>query len=377
MRSFHIVPDERILDGSCTDVYFQRIEDVLRHEDLNPLVSMEVSAASLPAPRAVFCGLDDVLTLFEGVAVDLFALPEGSVFYAGEPVVRVTGRYTDFGRLETAMLGFLCHASGIATAAADIKALAGDLPVYSFGSRRQHPALATMIERAAWIGGVDGVSNTCAPAGLPLIGTMPHAFVMCHETPEEAWQAFAAHAPSDVPRVMLCDTFCDEKREALRAAELGCAAVRLDTPRSRRGDMRAILEEVRWELDAAGYEGVRIFLTGGVSPEDVISYRDIVDAFGVGGAIANAPVIDFSFDIVEKEGRITSKRGKRSGPKQIYELPGGGRKVLPAGQAPPAGATPLLRQYIKGGTVLAHEEPEAARKRVQEALRALQNRETA
>ena len=181
------------------------------------------------------------------------------------------------------------------------------------------PAIAAaMIERAAWIGGVDGVSNTCAPEGMPVVGTMPHAFVMCYKTPEDAWRAFDRSAPKSVPRIMLCDTYCDEKSESLRAAEIGAEAVRLDTPRSRRGNMRAIIEEVRWELDAHGYEKVKIFLSGGVTREDVIAYRDCVDAFGVGGAIANAPVIDFAMDIVEIEGKPKAKRGKRSGVKQVF-----------------------------------------------------------
>ena len=70
---------------------------------------------------------------------------------------------------------------------------------------------------------------------------------------------------------MLCDTYCDEKTESLRAAECGATAVRLDTPRSRRGNMRSIIEEVRWELDAHGYPEVKIFLSGGVTREDVIA----------------------------------------------------------------------------------------------------------
>ncbi|MBN1194474.1 MAG: nicotinate phosphoribosyltransferase [Methanomicrobiaceae archaeon] len=368
MGSFHIVPAVAIKNGTCTDVYFQRVEEILKEEGINPLVTMEVAAAALPSSWGVFCGLDDVLTLVEGLSVDVTAMPEGSIFYPGEPVLRITGRYTNFGRLETALLGFLCHASGIATAAARIRTIAGDIPVYSFGSRRQHPALATMIERAAWIGGVDGVSNTCAPDGIPLAGTMPHAFVMCYPSPSDAWESFMRRAPPGVPRVMLCDTVCDEKQEALRAAALGCDAVRLDTPRSRRGSMRSIIEEVRWELDARGYEHVKIFLSGGLTHEDVAAYKDIVDAFGVGGAIANAPVIDFSLDIVEIEGKITAKRGKKSGVKQVYRLPGGGRALLPVGREAPPGAIPLLGDVIRQGEVLVREDCHAARKRLAGAL---------
>ena len=130
-----------------------------------------------------------------------------------------------------------------------------------------------MIERSAWIGGVDGVSNISAPKGMPVVGTMPHAFVMCYDTPEDAWMAFDKYAPKDIPRIILCDTWCDEKSESVRAAEYGATAVRLDTPRSRRGNMQAIIDEVRWELDTHGHSGVKIFLSGGVSREEVILYR--------------------------------------------------------------------------------------------------------
>jgi nicotinate phosphoribosyltransferase len=295
-------------------------------------------------------------------------MPEGTLFYKNEPVVRISGSYRDFCRYETAILGFLCHASGVASAAAHITLAAQGRPVYSFGSRRQHPAIAAMIERAAWIGGVDGVSNTCAPEGMPIVGTMPHAFVMCYEKPEDAWRSFDKHAPKDVPRIMLCDTYCDEKSESLRAAECGATAVRLDTPRSRRGNMRSIIEEVRWELDTHGYSAVKIFLSGGVTREDVVAYRDIVDAFGVGGAIANAPVIDFGMDFVEIEGRPKAKRGKRSGVKQVYALPDGSHCVLPVSHKSPLRGIPLIERVIDNGRIVGHSDMQEARARVFDGL---------
>jgi len=367
MGTFLTVSDEAIKNGECTDIYFIRTEEALKNDRINPQVVMEVTATSLPDAWAVFCGLSDVLALLDGVPVTVDAMPEGTVFNRNEPVLRIAGKYRDFCRYETAILGFLCHASGIATAAAHIRLAAGDRPVFSFGSRRQHPAIAAMIERAAWIGGVDGVSNTCAPEGMPVVGTMPHAFVMCYKKPEDAWKAFDRSAPKSVPRIMLCDTYCDEKTESLRAAECGAAAVRLDTPRSRRGNMRAIIEEVRWELDAHGYDKVKIFLSGGVTREDVTAYRDCVDAFGVGGAIANAPVIDFAMDIVEIEGEPKAKRGKRSGVKQVYAKKDGEHVVLPASRRGPKGAVPLIETYISDGKVVQDSWMQDARKRVAHA----------
>jgi nicotinate phosphoribosyltransferase len=368
MSLFDTVSDETIRQGKCTDIYFIRTEETLGKDGINPHVAMEVTAAELPDPWGVFCGLVDVLALLEDLPVTAHAMPEGTIFFPNEPVLRITGRYRDFCRYETAILGFLCHASGVASATAHIHIAARGRPVYSFGSRRQHPAIARMIERAAWIGGADGVSNTCAPEGIPVVGTMPHALVMCYPAPEEAWRSFDRTAPRDVPRIMLCDTWCDEKAESLRAAACGAAAVRLDTPRSRRGNMRAIIEEVRWELDAHGYPDVKIFLSGGVSREDVVAYRDCVNAFGIGGAIANAPVIDFAMDIVEIEGKPIAKRGKRSGTKQVYAFPGGKRQTLPAGKGAPPGGQPLLERFIEKGRILRQPDMQEARERVLEVL---------
>ena len=82
---------------------------------------MEVTATSLPDTWAVFCGLADVVALLEDLPVTVDAMPEGTVFYRNEPVLRIAGKYRDFCRYETAILGFLCHASGIASAAAHIR----------------------------------------------------------------------------------------------------------------------------------------------------------------------------------------------------------------------------------------------------------------
>jgi nicotinate phosphoribosyltransferase len=371
MGLFGIVDDATIKEGMCTDIYFLRTEEILKKEGRNPLVTMEVTATSLPRGWAIFSGLQDLLTLLEGLPLSVHAMPEGSIFYTNEPVVRIQGRYLDIGRYETSILGFLCHASGVATATAHVVLAAEGKPVYSFGSRRQHPAIAGMIERSAWIGGVAGVSNLAAPEGISVVGTMPHSFIICYTSVEEAFRAFDRHAPKDVPRIMLCDTHCDEKREALTAARVGAVAVRLDTPGSRRGDLRAILEEVRWELDVAGYEEVEIFLSGGLTREDVARYCDLVDAFGVGGSIANAQVVDFALDIVEIQGTNYAKRGKRSGEKQVYELLPLSHQVQLMGRPAPADGTPLLLSWMKGGRILQQPSLQEARDRVQEILKQL------
>jgi nicotinate phosphoribosyltransferase len=96
----------------------------------------------------------------------------------------------------------------------------------------------------------------------------------------------------------------------------------------------------------------------------VIAYRDCVDAFGIGGAIANAPVVDFALDIVEIDGKPKAKRGKRSGVKQVYQLVCEKHRTLPVGQTPPANAVPLIRQYILNGRIVRQSDMQEARERV-------------
>jgi nicotinate phosphoribosyltransferase len=120
--------------------------------------------------------------------------------------------------------------------------------------------------------------------------------------------------------VALIDTFNDEKFECLNVAEtLGekLFAVRFDTPSSRRGDFHHILKEARWELDLRGFDHVKIFASGGIKENELPRLNPLVDAYGIGTSISNAPVVDFSMDIVEVDDEPLAKRGKCSGSKKV------------------------------------------------------------
>jgi len=379
---FSIVPEDEILAGKTTDVYFLRTEEVLRQKGINPRVVAEVITTG--RGWAVLAGLEDVAHLMEGKNVDIYAMPEGTIFFPFEPVLQLEGRYLEFARYETPLLGFLCHESGIATKAARIKKAAADVPVVSFGTRRQHPALAAMIERCAYLGGMDGVSCVAGAEviGIPATGTMPHALIICfgEGRQKDAWKAFDEVVAKDVPRVCLCDTYYDEKKESIMAAEaLGASlrAVRLDTPMSRKGDFRRIIEEVRWELDIRGYTHVGIFISGGIDEEDVIALRDLVAGFGVGTSVSNARCIDLALDIIEKDGEPCAKRGKRGGKKQVYRKKGvieEGKDVIRlANESPPKDMEPLLKPMMLGGKLVADFSfsLEEARRSVLEQLRGI------
>lgn len=352
------VSDEDIKKGLSTDKYFVWTEKILKEKNVNPHVVAEVTASSW----GIFTGLNDVLELLEEVPVDLYAMPEGSIFYPHEPVMTLTGRYSDFARFETSILGFICHASGVSTNAFKAKLAAGDKTIFSFGTRRQHPSLAAMLERSAYIGGVDGVSNVAAEKylGIDSVGTMPHALIISFGGQLEAWKAFDELVDDNVPRIMLVDTYSDEKTETVMAVEnlSRVDGVRLDTPGSRKGDIRKIIEEVKWELKIRKREDVKIILSGGLSVDEMINVRDLVDGFGVGTFISGAGPLDFALDIVERDGLFVAKRGKRSGMKQVIRESGLKSELK---LFKDVGENGLIEKYVENGKALKGSDMSAAR----------------
>lgn len=394
MPVFHYATDEDIKKGKTTDIYFVRTKHVLEAKGLAEVHAYaEVTPGVLPRGWrwGILCGIEEEARLFEGCPVDVYAMPEGSVFYhedsrgIREPVMFIEGPYGEFCLLETPMLGLLCQASGVATRAARVKKVAGEKLVLAFGIRRMHPALSPMLDRAAYIGGCDGVSSLSGAKiiGAKPMGTMPHALIIAFGDQVKAWKAFDEVMPKDVPRVALIDTYYDEKAEAIMAAEAlkkRLYGVRLDTPGSRKGSFAEIVREIRWELDVRGFKHVKIFVSGGLNEETVGALSEAgADAFGVGTAISNAPTIDFAMDIVEMDGQPVAKRGKLSGKKQVWRCP----KCLsdtvqlfnlpkPKCQRCGCNTEPMLKPLIKNGKIIAKPpKPREIRKYVLEQLEKL------
>jgi len=334
---FHTADPKDVIDGKITDVYFERSMKILRAKGINPVVKAEFIAKSLPDdwPWALFAGLEEAMYLMKHLPVKVRAMKEGTVFYPFEPVIEVEGRYQDFCVYETAILGLICQASGVATKAARFKKLVGDRLLASFGARRMHPILAPMIERNAYIGGCDGVAvvKSGEIIGADPMGTMPHALIICMGSTVEAIKAYDEVLEPKLKRVALIDTFLDEKFECLNVAEaMGkkIFAVRFDTPSSRRGNFFRILEEARWELDMRGYDHIKFYVSGGIKEEDISALNPVVDGYGIGTSISNSPVVDYAMDIMEVEGKPRAKRGKWSGSKRVLRCPKcGRRKVVP------------------------------------------------
>ncbi|MDR2866443.1 MAG: nicotinate phosphoribosyltransferase [Methanomassiliicoccaceae archaeon] len=326
--------EKEIRDAYTTDVYFERTRKILNSSGSDGDVWAEFTLGSIPNkwPWAVLCGTEELLRLMEGMNVDIFGVPEGTIFRSRSPkgirvpLMNIHGRYTEFGEMETAMLGVLCHPSGVATAAARVRCAAKDKKVMAFGNRRMHPAISGVLDRSAYIGGCDDVASKMGAdiIGREAAGTVPHALMLMMGSDEAAFRAFDEIIEKSVPRIMLIDTFSDEREASINACKMikDLKGVRLDTPSSRRGSLKEIIQEVRWELDSKGYRSVDIIASGGL---DENSIRELmgsgVSGFGVGTSISNAPTLDISMDLVCKDGSSISKKGKFGGRKYTYRCP--------------------------------------------------------
>ncbi|MDG6934397.1 MAG: nicotinate phosphoribosyltransferase [Nitrososphaerota archaeon] len=388
-RMFWISGEDEIKKAEVTDSYFINTERALRKIGKNPKVTMEVYTRHLPYADTwgVLSGVYEAAKLLEGLPLDVDSMDEGEVFavpkneLAYEPVMKLKGRYADFARYETPLLGFLASASGFTTKAARIRLAAGDRTLLSFGTRRAHPALAPLVERSAYIAGFEGVSNICGAKllGIEGAGTMPHSFILCFDSQKDAWKAFADSLPEKSDVIVLADTLFDEKTESIMALEtLGrkLKGVRLDTPASRRGDWRKIIEEVRWELNLRGGKHVKIFVSGGLDESDVRELQDVVSGFGVGTSVSNAPSIDFNMKMVEVEGKggvmiPRAKRGDLSGEKEVCRDEKNMVDYLVlARNARPQNCNPLLKPLIRNGRIVRRFETiDALRKRVASRLK--------
>jgi nicotinate phosphoribosyltransferase len=358
--------EKEIRNAETTDSYFLQTKQVLQKNHIDSRVVMEVYTREVPYAQnwGILSGAYEVAKILEGLPINLWSFDEGEVFLSDrgtavyEPLMTIEGRYVDFAEYENPILGLLSYSTSVSTRAARFRMAAGSKLLLSFGTRRVHPALAPLLERACYIAGFDGVSNVLGAKLLRLepSGTMPHALVQVLGDQEKAWRLFDQAIPKGTPRVALIDTFWDEKAEAIKAFEvLGSRlwGVRLDTPASRRGDFRKIAEEVRWELDIRGGNRVKLIASGRLDEESVSALAEVIDGFGVGTAVAYPPVIDFSAKIVEVSNgakrEFRAKRGSLGGRKAVHRSPGFKDFVGLEGRAGPRGSTSLLKPFLIEG----------------------------
>jgi nicotinate phosphoribosyltransferase len=323
---------------------------------------------------------------------DLDAMPEGTVAFADEPLLRVTAPLREAQFIESRVLNLVHLQTVVASKAARCVLAAAGRPLIDFGLRRAHGAEAALLSaRASYLAGFAGTATVQAARrfGVPVFGTMAHSFVQAHDDEAAAFAHFARAQPSNA--TLLIDTY-DTARAARKVVALARAGVPVQGVRIDSGDLGAHAREVRRILDDGGLPQVRIFASGNLDEDRVhalVAGGAPIDAFGVGTRMnvsADAPFLDCAYKMAEYAGRPRRKRseGKATWPgrKQVFRrFDAAGRMsgdLLGLENDDDIG-TPLLVPVLRGGRRV--EPPpslEALRERARaqmamlpEALRAL------
>jgi nicotinate phosphoribosyltransferase len=297
---------------------------------------------------------------------DVDAMPEGTVFFADEPIIRVTAPLPEAQFVETRLVNLLHFQTVIASKAARMVLAAAGKALVDYGLRRAHGAEAGVLAaRASYIAGFSGTATVAAGVafGIPLYGTMAHAFVQAHDDETLAFEHFARSHPQGL--VLLIDTY-DTERAAGRVVALAprliaqgitISGVRIDS-----GDLGEHAVRVRRILDAGGLGDVKIVASGGLD-EDALRALSAagapIDAYGIGTSLttaSDAPALDCAYKLQEYAGQPRRKRseGKATWPgrKQVWRRYDERRRMaadLVTLAAERQAGEPLLRPVMRGG----------------------------
>lgn len=263
---------------------------------------------------------------------DVWAMPEGTVFFADEPILRVVAPIAQAQWLETRLLNLIHFQTAIASKAARVVLAAQGRTLIDFGLRRAHGAEAGLLAaRAAYLASFAGTATVLAGArfGIPVFGTMAHSFVQAHDDEAEAFTRFAASFPDNA--VLLLDTYdtvAAAHRVVALAPQLAARGIRVKGVRLDSGDLDALSRAVRRVLDAAGLRETTIFASGNLDEARVhalVAAGAPIDGFGIGTSLttsSDAPYLDAVYKLQEYCGRARRKRstGKSTWPgrKQVW-----------------------------------------------------------
>lgn len=238
---------------------------------------------------------------FEG---DIHAVPEGTVVFPGQPILRLSAPLPQAGLFEAGLIQLVSQATGVATRASRMVTAARGRPVLDFGSRRcPGPEAAWSVARAACIGGVAGTTNTLAAAdlGIPVVGVVGETIAAAYGGHLAAWEALRLHAPRAVELQRPRGSVAEVTRLLAKVGE------ELRTVRVDDGELVGAADALRRALDQAGQRRTRILGSGGLDElaiDQLVRAGAPVDELGVGAALAEAPVPATTYRIAERVGGL-------------------------------------------------------------------------
>jgi nicotinate phosphoribosyltransferase len=302
---------------------------------------------------------------------DVHAMPEGTVFFQNEPILRITAPLPEAQLIESRIINLLHFQTLIASKAARSVFIAPDKLLVDFGMRRAHGSEAALLAaRASYLVGFTGSSTVAAGMhfGIPVFGTMAHSFIQTYTRESQAFAHFAEANPDNV--VLLIDTYDTEAgaqkvvdlAPTLHAQGIKIKSVRLDS-----GDLADHARKVRMILDRGGLNDTTIFASGNIDEyklEELMAQQAPIDGFGIGTHMdtsADAPYLDSAYKLQEYEGIARRKRseGKATWPgrKQVYRNYDNGvmsGDTVTVENAPCAGQ-PLLQLVMQSGKTVARQ----------------------
>ncbi len=373
----HMPPRRNYLVFAGLEQALDFLENVnFSHDDIQYL-------RKLPVFRSIGDNFFEYLSRFR-FSGEVWAMPEGTVFFPGEPVLRVTGPAIEAQIAETFLLAAINFQAMIASKAARIVQAAAGRPVIEFGSRRAHGMEAGVLAaRAAVIGGCQGTSNVAAGKqfGIPVYGTQAHSWIMAHEEEEEAFARFLDIFPEQ--SVLLVDTYDVRAAvETIIAMGRKPRGIRLDS-----GDVGADSIWARTRLNQAGWKDVIIFASGDLDEDriaELLANGALIDGFGVGTALVNSidsPALGVIYKLVETEfdrearpvAKFSPEKVTYPGKKQVFRSADSlglfaGDTIGLAGENFPGTESLLVPVMREGKRILPRTDLAEARKRCSEQL---------
>lgn len=389
------------LSPLLTDLYQLTMMQAYHDSNMHEEAVFELFFRKLPPQRnyLVACGLEQVIEYLENLTFtqedieylrqdgrfhdrfldslidfrfrgDIHAMPEGTIFFPDEPIIRITAPLAQAQLVETRIINILQFQTMIASKAARMKQIMPDKILVDYGLRRAHGAEAgIMAARASYVAGFNGTATVLAGKlfGIPTFGTMAHSFIQAHDSEREAFLHFGISHPTNT--ILLLDTY-DTERGAMKVVEMAeefrernihIRGVRLDS-----GDMISLSRRVREILDAGGLSDTLIFASGNLDEYTLEPFRREnapVDGFGIGTKMttsADVPYYDCAYKMVEYKGlgRRKFSKGKATWPgrKQVFRHHSADNIIsgdILALENEQLTGTPLVKQYMQGGNLIA------------------------